>query len=271
MGAAHALREHRPFRVARPPPASPIENRGPSAWTPSLEPGLRAADVERWAQSASIVHSNGDGLDIAVNGRRIVGVRGRAADRVNHGRLGPNDLFGWQAVNAENRLRRPLVRDGGRLIETDWDTVMGRIVDRSRDLLADPGGWGRFGFYTSGQLFLEVYYTLAVIGQPDEVEAARDRLHRLVVDWRRRAEAEQMVAAWRGRRDVDLLLEPLAATTAENAARSLRVVSALSGSKGSPSSARSAISSESRSSSARHSGATATTWAITTSCGHSPR
>ena len=39
---------------------------------------------------------------------------------------------------------------------------MERIVGRSRELLADAGGWGRFGFYTSGQLFLEEYYTLAV-------------------------------------------------------------------------------------------------------------
>ena len=43
---------------------------------------------------------------------------------------------------------------------------MARIVERSRELLADgPGGWGRFGFYTSGQLFLEEYYTLGVIGK----------------------------------------------------------------------------------------------------------
>jgi anaerobic selenocysteine-containing dehydrogenase len=42
---------------------------------------------------------------------------------------------------------------------------MGRIVERSRQLLERPGGWGRFGFYTSGQLYLEAYYTLAVIGK----------------------------------------------------------------------------------------------------------
>jgi anaerobic selenocysteine-containing dehydrogenase len=42
---------------------------------------------------------------------------------------------------------------------------MGRIVTRSRALLAEPGGWGRIGFYTSGQLYLEEYYTLAVIGK----------------------------------------------------------------------------------------------------------
>src|SRR3954463_13248992 len=42
---------------------------------------------------------------------------------------------------------------------------MGRIVSRSRELLDGPGGWGHFGFYTSGQLFLEEYYTLGVIGK----------------------------------------------------------------------------------------------------------
>src|SRR4051812_36001903 len=130
-----------------------------------LEDGLSEEDVERWAQTASLLHSNGDGLDIAVHDGRIAGVRGRAGDRVNHGRVDPKDLFAWQANNSDDRLTRPLVRDGGRLVETDWDTAMGRIVDRSRRLLDQTGGWGRIGFYTSGQLFLEEYYTLAVIGK----------------------------------------------------------------------------------------------------------
>ncbi|MGI5150217.1 molybdopterin-dependent oxidoreductase [Plantactinospora sp. CA-294935] len=130
-----------------------------------LEPGVSAEDVERWVRSASVLHSNGDAMEIAVRGGRIVGVRGRATDRVNHGRLDPKDLYGWQANNHPDRLRRPLVRDGDDLVETDWETAMGRIVARSRELLASPGGWGHFGFYTSGQLFLEDYYTLGVIGK----------------------------------------------------------------------------------------------------------
>jgi anaerobic selenocysteine-containing dehydrogenase len=130
-----------------------------------LADGLREADVDRWVPSASILHSNGDAMDIAVKDNRIVGVRGRAGDRVNRGRLGPKDLYGWQANNSPDRLTRPLVRQDGRLVETDWDTAMGRIVQRSRQLLEGPGGWGHFGFYTSGQLFLEEYYTLAVLGK----------------------------------------------------------------------------------------------------------
>jgi len=130
-----------------------------------LRPGIDEGDVERWVQSASVLHSNGDAFDFAVHDGSLVGVRGRAGDRVNRGRLGPKDLFGWQAIQSPDRLTRPLVRSGGRLVESDWDAAMGRIVDRCRELLAEPGGWGRIGFYTSGQLSLEDYYTLGVIGK----------------------------------------------------------------------------------------------------------
>lgn len=51
-----------------------------------------------------------------------------------------------QANHSPDRLRRPLVRDGARLVETDWDTAMGRVVARSKELLDGPGGWGHFGF-----------------------------------------------------------------------------------------------------------------------------
>lgn len=127
-----------------------------------LTPGLTDDDVDRWVQSAAVLHSNGDGLDIAVKDGRIVGVRGRADDRVNHGRLDPKDLFGWQANHARDRLRTPLIRQDGVLVESDWDTAMDRIVARSRQLL-DERGPNSIGFYTSGQLFLEEYYTQCVI------------------------------------------------------------------------------------------------------------
>lgn len=56
--------------------------------------------VDGWHRSASVLHSNGDAMDVAVRDGRIAGVRGRAADRVNRGRLDPKDL--WLA-----RERRP--------------------------------------------------------------------------------------------------------------------------------------------------------------------
>ena len=104
-----------------------------------LSEGVVPEEVDRWVQAASILHSDGDAMDIAVRNGRIVGVRGRALDRVNHGRLGPKDLFGRQANGARDRLTRPLVRKDGRLVETDWETAMGRVVSRSRRLLEERG------------------------------------------------------------------------------------------------------------------------------------
>ncbi|UGT44178.1 nitrate reductase [Nocardia yamanashiensis] len=129
-----------------------------------LEDGVEVEDVERWVPSASVLHSNGDAFDIAVRDDRIVGVRGRAHDRVNRGRLDPKDLYGWQATASAERLTTPLIRVDGRLVATDWDTAMNRIVDRTRQLLDGPGP-DAIGFYTSGQLFLEEYFTLSTLAR----------------------------------------------------------------------------------------------------------
>jgi anaerobic selenocysteine-containing dehydrogenase len=127
-----------------------------------LAEGLTEDDVQRWVPTASLLHSNGDAMDIAVRDGRIVGVRGRADDRVNHGRLGPKDLYGWQANHAPDRLTRPLVRRDGALVESDWDTALDLVAGRITDLVAERGP-GSIGFYTTGQLFLEEYYTLGLI------------------------------------------------------------------------------------------------------------
>jgi anaerobic selenocysteine-containing dehydrogenase len=129
-----------------------------------LAEGVSEADVERWVQSATVFTSDGDALDIAVKDGRMVGVRGRAVDRINRGRLDPKDLYGWQSIQSADRLTEPLVSTESGLQATDWDTAMGLVVARTRAALAEKGPLS-IGFYTSGQLFLEEYYTLAVIGK----------------------------------------------------------------------------------------------------------
>jgi hypothetical protein len=80
-----------------------------------LEPGVGADEVDRWVQSASILHSNGDGLDIAVKDSRIVGVRGRAAEqrpRTGMARAVPG-VDGWHGRPPRAVPPRPV--DDGRL------------------------------------------------------------------------------------------------------------------------------------------------------------
>jgi len=130
-----------------------------------LADGVLETDIDRWVQSACVLCSNGCACDIAVKDDQMVGIRGRAVDRVNHGRLGPKGLFGSIAgMSSQERLTRPMIRIDGQLVETDWNTAMSLIVERSKSLLAEKGPLSH-GFYTSGQLFLEEYYALAVIGK----------------------------------------------------------------------------------------------------------
>ncbi|KHL00110.1 molybdopterin oxidoreductase [Microbacterium mangrovi] len=131
----------------------------------ALADGLSEHDVDRWVRSACVLCSSGCGCDIAVKDGRMVGIRGRADDAINRGRLGPKGLYAsWQGMRNADRLTTPLVREGGELVPASWDEAMGRIVRRSRALLDEVGPLSH-GFYTSGQLFLEEYYALAVLGK----------------------------------------------------------------------------------------------------------
>jgi ferredoxin-nitrate reductase len=134
-----------------------------SAWPGRIDKCV-SEEPDQWVQSACVLCSNGCGMDIGVKNGRIVGVRGRELDRVNHGRLGPKGLHAWVANNSQDRLTKPLIRKNGKLCEASWDEAMDLIVKRSHGIIEKDTSLG-LGFYTSGQLFLEEYYTLGVLGK----------------------------------------------------------------------------------------------------------
>ncbi len=141
--------------------------RGEGQWPARVDENV-TEEPDRWVQSCCVLCTNGCGLDVGVKGGRIVGVRGRADDRVSHGRLGPKGLNAWQANASPDRLTRPLVRDGkkpdGAFREATWDEAMGLVVRRCREV-REKYTSGAIGFYNSGQLFLEDYYTLSVLAR----------------------------------------------------------------------------------------------------------
>ncbi len=120
---------------------------------------------ERWVQSTCLLCSNDCGMDIGVRDNRIVAVRGRGVDRVNRGRLGPKGLHGSFANSSPDRLRRPLIKVApGQFREGSWDEAMGLVAQRAKEI-RDRYTAQAIGFYTSGQLFLEEYYLLAMIAK----------------------------------------------------------------------------------------------------------
>ena len=103
-------------------------------------------------------------MDVGVRGGKIVGVRGRYQDRVNKGRLGPKGLNSWTVNAHKDRLLYPMIRKNGTLERASWDAAMELIVTKTKDVQKRLTNHG-IGFYTSGQLFLEEYYALAMIGK----------------------------------------------------------------------------------------------------------
>jgi ferredoxin-nitrate reductase len=138
---------------------------GVNQWPARVDEHL-IEEPDHWIQSCCVLCTNGCGLDIGVKDGRIVGVRGRADDIISRGRLGPKGLHAWQANESPDRLTRPLIRNGakgrGEYREATWPEAMDFIVSRCSEI-RDEFTSGAIGFYNSGQLFLEDYYTLSVI------------------------------------------------------------------------------------------------------------
>lgn len=121
-------------------------------------------DPDHWVQSACVLCSNGCAMDVGVKDGVLVGVRGRAEDRVGRGRLGPKGLHGWEANAHPDRLRTPLIRRGDALEPATWDEAL-ELIARRTTSIRDAYTAQAVAFYTSGQLFLEDYYTLSVVAR----------------------------------------------------------------------------------------------------------
>src|SRR5919199_3553825 len=119
---------------------------GPGAEWPVRVDERTLEQPERWVQAACLLCSNGCACDIGVKDGRIVGVRGRAVDVTNKGRLGPKGLNGWEANNSPDRLTRPLIRRNGSFAEASWDEAMDLIASRARET-RDRYTASAIGFY----------------------------------------------------------------------------------------------------------------------------
>ena len=70
----------------------------------------------------------------------------------------------WSSIHHPDRLQCPLIRRNGQLKQASWDEAMSLIVQKAQEVSERLTQHG-IGFYTSGQLFLEEYYVLAMLGK----------------------------------------------------------------------------------------------------------
>src|SRR4051812_32755111 len=109
---------------------------GQDTWPARVDENSQA-EPDEWIQSCCVLCTNGCGLDIGVSNGQIVGVRGRADDPINRGRLGPKGLYGWMANTSPDRLKVPLIRKGkkgsDKFREATWDEAMELIVNNCQE------------------------------------------------------------------------------------------------------------------------------------------
>lgn len=70
----------------------------------------------------------------------------------------------WTSIGHPDRLKWPLIRRNGQLQRATWDEAMSLVTEKAQEVQSRLTNHG-IGFYTSGQLFLEEYYVLAMVGK----------------------------------------------------------------------------------------------------------
>ncbi|MGB3441790.1 MAG: molybdopterin-dependent oxidoreductase [Actinophytocola sp.] len=79
------------------------------------------------------------GLAVTIDDSRVTGVRGDDADVFSRGFICPKGASLGALHHDPDRLRRPLVRRGGELVETTWDEAFAEIERRLPPLMAEHG------------------------------------------------------------------------------------------------------------------------------------
>ena len=83
-------------------------------------------------QHATVAAHDCVGSNIYVHTRnmQVMRVVPRDNEQINESWIADRDRFSYSAVNNDNRIRQPLIRENGKLIETDWDTALAVAVVR---------------------------------------------------------------------------------------------------------------------------------------------
>lgn len=136
------------------------------AYARSESTGYTAANKipDKWVATTCGYCSVGCGIEIGVKGGKAVAARPHAAHPVNRGKLCPKGLAEHYVIDAPNRARYPLLRQGGRLVRVDWEEAIAVMVERFRAAQSQHGP-GALGVISTGQLVTEEFYTLGKLVQ----------------------------------------------------------------------------------------------------------
>ena len=119
----------------------------------------------------------GCSLILETRGNLIIGARGDPEGPANHGRTCVKGRFGYEFVNHEDRLTKPLIKQNGAFVESNWDTALDLVAAKFAQMRAEHGG-DAFGILTSAKCtneenYLAQKFSRAVLGTNSVDHCAR--------------------------------------------------------------------------------------------------
>ncbi len=90
-------------------------------------------------RSVSPHDSNGSNLIVQVKNHKVLRVVPYENEEVNECWIADRDRFSYEALNSDERLTKPMLKQGGQWQEVDWQTALEYVGNGLRDVIADHG------------------------------------------------------------------------------------------------------------------------------------
>lgn len=119
---------------------------------------------DRWVATTCGYCSVGCGMFVGVKDGKALSVRGNPNHPVNRGLLCPKGLSEHHIIEADTRVRYPLLRKNGKLTRVNWDEAVSTLVERFRGV-QEKYGPRALGVLSTGQLVTEEFYALGKLVQ----------------------------------------------------------------------------------------------------------
>jgi len=111
-------------------------------------------------KSVSPHDSTGANLIVQVKNQRVMRVVPLENEAVNECWIADRDRFSYEAVNSEQRLSTPMIKQGGEWLSVDWNTALGYVADGLKRVKAEFGAAG-IGALGSAHSTVEELHLLA--------------------------------------------------------------------------------------------------------------
>lgn len=101
--------------------------------------GARAWEMSR-RKSVSPHDSLGSNLVVQIKNDQVKRVLPLENEELNECWLSDKDRFSYEALGSEDRLTRPMIKQGGQWAETDWATALEYVANGLKSIVSEHGG-----------------------------------------------------------------------------------------------------------------------------------